>query len=403
MSLPVSVGEILELIRLAKKGYDAIKDTNDKIKQAVQQVLDQQYLVQDIQRILDADTQLQRSSQDGQRTLLMREKVDQVHRSMQLVNKLIDEYKSHRGSSGSVSVFYKSRFNMSGKMTKLETACALVATNVGALHAWLSNLTTSYTQEIHSVAHRLGTGMQDVQSSMQDILRAVNGSRQVDAALIDSQSASIIFIDKDNTGRSKVAEAYAMLVNHWTSANPDRWPVKRVSSAGLNVRWHNECTDYYDKVEMKLKDDGQERPSSAAIDALFDDGEFAHEAFNSTLKEAVLKTRSRGLPSAIFQDYKYVITFTRSLKKALVQLKEEIGKSNPEHEPRDMGQIISLGSFGQQTKTDILHPTTKGKDPAADLANWRARISLIQAAYKNLLEQEMGWRPPVAQPMSTTL
>ncbi|KAF4553545.1 Hypothetical protein D9617_6g092760 [Elsinoe fawcettii] len=383
MSSPLSAGDIIAIIEKLKEFYDTIKGTDERVKTATMKILKQEDDVRFIDSVLKKNSSNILDTETQDQINRIRALLDKVTKSVQKVLELNNLYNKERESTA-FSVIYRTRFNWTGKVKDLESVCDAAASDIGTLHRWLSSLSFSYLSDMRFA--------KPVQGDATGLTRPV--------ALV-RDAISIIFIDKDNNGRSKIAEAYANLINHWTSDDSQKWPVKEAHSAGLKIKWQNQCVDHCTKVGIKVNSDGKGPPENHAMKALFERGEFTGQPFNQQVYDAISLTRSRGLPDDLFRRYKYVITFTPDLRKTLMELKEEMATSSPDAVSRDTGHIKILGTYGDEKNIKILHPT-KIKEPEGNVDNWRSRITLIRDAYKNFLTQEVEWTPPVRAPAQAT-
>lgn len=138
---------------------------------------------------------------------------------------------------------------------------------------------------------------------------------------------SVIFVDPNNLGRSKVAEGYAKLLGEWTSRTGGIWPIKFAHSAGMGIRSRSDCVDMLQSLNMNIHINyGNKAPNDTAIASLLDNKRFDHSkpALTNYLSEvnppifvriytpfgtALTKWRSHDLGASLRAYSKHTITY----------------------------------------------------------------------------------------------
>ncbi|KAF2157158.1 hypothetical protein K461DRAFT_289501 [Myriangium duriaei CBS 260.36] len=228
------------------------------------------------------------------------------------------------------------------------------------------------------------------------ILETIN-QKKPDPKPLQNKSApagdvSIIFLDKENIGRSKIAEAYAKLVQDWTIKSKGHWRIKDSQSAGFNVSHCNECLEQLKTIGGRMWP-GDAAPHPMALSALFDNALFKSD-FKDKLWDTMAKSRSHGIRNTIFKDHDYIIVFTPAMKKALEALKETLVKQyGPSAAPPNKAKVIILGQYGN-VKTNYIVQPSDTKDPQKDRRAWNQLVGTIKVAFKNFLKFELDWAQP---------
>ncbi|TKX22480.1 hypothetical protein C1H76_5262 [Elsinoe australis] len=379
MSLPISIGDILALVEIAKNVYDKVKGIQEKVDKAANEVIKLEGYLRNLREILTRHKGLGQNSLQNDQVADMKNMLDVIYAHVAKVTQLLKDYRDRRGPLGStfaVDVAHRVYFATGGGAKKLDELSEQLEVLVREVDRWTTQLNTAIAQQILVQMNDMALGKQKPAPSPAQ-------KRQV----------SILFIDKDNTGRSKVAEAYAKLVNQWTSTSRDKWPVKTVHSVGLNIKRRNQCLDHLEKLDIGVRGDGNEAPVEHAMTALFDNKMFDFP-YKATIRTQTESSRSRGPELSLFKDYDYILIFTRFMDTNLVRLRQQLIKEGGQSvAPKGKGQIKLLGEYGNAKQAAIYHPN-KLPDPKEDIEKWKKTVSVIKIAYKNFLKQELGWKQP---------
>ncbi|PNS18137.1 hypothetical protein CAC42_3582 [Sphaceloma murrayae] len=379
MALPVSAGEIIQLLGYVKDVYDAIKDVPSKIKQATDRVLDQQEFIRTFKSLLERDKGIEHDAlQKSQKTAMMKI-LDDISTNVQNVLELLGDFKARKGPMNTIvstDLANRAFFIASGRLSRLEDSAENVMDCMKRLNEWSSQLNTAYLQRIAG-----------------DVAKLKIQTPPTLAKVPQRSDVSIIFVDKDNTGRSRIAEGYAHLVNQWTSSSRDQWPIRKVRSAGLNIKRQNQWLEHMKTLNINVRGEGGEAPVDHAMVALFDNPYFNYP-FKARIKAELQTYRSRGMMLSVFRDYDYIFVFTKTMKLNLLSLRQELIRTEGyAAAPRGKGEIVLLGTYGNANKPNIYHPN-KLPDPKADIDKWRKTMGAIKSAYKNFLKQDLDWVQP---------
>lgn len=208
----------------------------------------------------------------------------------------------------------------------------------------------------------------------------------------------ILFVDPYNSGRSKVAEAYINLLREWTTSASGEWRIKFAHSAGMMVQNRGDCNSVLESfrppLTMPMKA-GNLPPNWTAMAALFDNGLFNYP-YKTTIRDATLSQRSRGLKQDLFSKFDFILVFTGREYENLLRLKKAlIEKNGNAAAPKGKGRILHLGSYlSKDGKTVEILDAQKDKDGKDIRANWNKTVANIKLSIKPFLKRELGWVQP---------
>jgi protein-tyrosine-phosphatase len=204
-----------------------------------------------------------------------------------------------------------------------------------------------------------------------------------------------LFVDPYNAGRSKVAEAYTKLLGEWTTRAGGAWRIKFAHSAGFMVRNRSDCSGVLENFRPPLDKPikaGKVPPNCTAMAALFDNGLFNYP-YKTTIRDATLSQRSRGLGQDLFSKYDFILVFTGREYENLLRLKKAlIEKNGKTAAPKGKGRILHLGSYlSKDGKTIEIVDAPKDKNGKDSRANWNKTVANIKMSIKLFLKRELGW------------
>ncbi|KAF4553543.1 Hypothetical protein D9617_6g092740 [Elsinoe fawcettii] len=377
MALPIGIGDILALVEIAKDIYDKVKGVQEKVDKTGSQIVKLSGYLRNLQHMLVKDKGLGQDALRKDQVSDMEAMLKDIRVDVISMTKLLKDYRDKRGPLGSqfaVDIAHKVYFATGGGAKKLDELSDELEKKVKEIDQWTTQLNLAITQQI--LANQL--------------------KKQLNVSQPPSKTGvSILFIDKDNTGRGKVAEAYAKLVNQWTSADRNGWPAKTVHSVGLNVMRRNQCVELLEKQDFKYRIEGNQAPVEVAMQALFDNKLFNYP-YKAKIQADVKASRSRGPELSLFKDYDYVLVFTRQMETNLVRLRQDMVKAGGQSvAPKGKGQIKLLGEYSNSKTSSIYHPVEM-KNIEGELEKWKKTVSMIKVAYKGFLKKELGWVQPGA-------
>jgi hypothetical protein len=207
---------------------------------------------------------------------------------------------------------------------------------------------------------------------------------------------NIIFLDVSNVTMSRVGADYVSLLREWTTRTENRWPVRLVHSAGLNVKSRSDCTDVLESMKPPLKMlQGSQKPNGTAMAALFDNKLFNYP-YKDEIREAALKRTSRGIAQNMFKTYDFILVFTGRDYETVIRIKEALmAKGGQSLVPKRKCRVVHLGSYlGEEGKTVEIIPPAKNKDGTNDRVKFNKTVSLIKMSTKSFLKTELGWVQP---------
>lgn len=214
---------------------------------------------------------------------------------------------------------------------------------------------------------------------------------QPKASVNPKKQVSVLILDKDNIGRSKILEAYLNLLQNWTVKSKGNWRIKTIHSAGLNLSFKSECSEQIKRLGHVHT--GNEPPMQVAMSALFDNNLFEGD-HKTQLRQKIEQSRSRGITNTLFRDHDYIIVFTKLMVDNLVVLRQRlIRQYDTGAAPPEMGKVVLLGQFaGKETKF-IGHPDPQGSYER-DHQEWIRVTGLIKVSIKNFLKFQLDWKQP---------
>ncbi|KAI9695332.1 MAG: hypothetical protein M1820_008684 [Bogoriella megaspora] len=207
---------------------------------------------------------------------------------------------------------------------------------------------------------------------------------------------SVLFVDPQNLGRSKVAEAYIKLLREWTARTHGTWRIKFAHSAGILIRNKCDCVGVLGNLnsptEMK---DGKLKPNMTALSALFD-GPYWKNAYADDVREDITSRRSRGINRSIFKTYDCIVVFHSRELQTLTRLKQElVSSSGSSVAPKGKGRLIQLGSYLLSGREPInILDAARNPDGTQSWENWEKTVRRIKMSIKEFLKCELDWTEP---------
>ncbi|KAG8631637.1 hypothetical protein KVT40_000777 [Elsinoe batatas] len=396
MSLPVSIGDILTLVDIAKSVYEKVKKVKGQIEKAGSKVIRLEGYLRNLHFILVKDRGIGQSALRKDQVAEMQTMLKETYEDVAKLTRLLQDFRDRKGpwdTQWASSTAHKIYWATGGGAKELEELSEDLEEKVIEIDRWIGQLNLAITQQILSnqLKQQANIAPPPPPPPKQQAPTTPSSKRT---------GVSILFVDKENTGRGKVAEAYAKLVNQWTSSSRQGWPAATVHSVGLNVRRRNQCLPYVEKLDVKHFLDGNDTPVDLAMQALFDNKLFNHP-YKAKIEASVRSSRSRGPELSLFKDYDYILVFNRQVETNLVRLRQELVKAGGlSVAPKGKGQIKLLGEYGNSKNAVIYHPVEL-KAIKSELERWQKTVSMIKVAYKGFLKKELGWVQPLPQHQGT--
>lgn len=209
---------------------------------------------------------------------------------------------------------------------------------------------------------------------------------------VKKRMVNILFVDLDNTARSVVSQAYALLVSQWTSRSGGTWNVRKCHSAGLYIRdaqLVNEQQQVIAPAHLDRTPIGAP-PNPHAVQALFDNNRFDYP-YKQEIWRNCERHRSRTLRKESFQVYDYIFVYTFAQMDELQKLKSLIGrKYGFEWTPRGKGRITLLGQYRDGHTNELVEPRDNNRQ------GWNWCVPRLKESFRGWLKQELEWvRPPI--------
>ncbi|KAF2225426.1 hypothetical protein BDZ85DRAFT_257483 [Elsinoe ampelina] len=385
MSLPVSIGDILTLVDIAKSVYEKVRKVKGQIEKAGSKIIRLEGYLRNLHFILVKDKGIGQSALRKDQVAEMETMLKETYEDVAKLTRLLQDFRDKKGpwdTQWASSTAHKIYWATGGGAKELEELSEDLEEKVIEIDRWIGQLNLAITQQI--LSNQLKQQMKLTQPPTQQLPTASSSKRT---------GVSILFVDKENTGRGKIAEAYAKLVNQWTSPSRQSWPAGIVHSVGLNVRRRNQCLQYVEKLDVKHFLDGNDTPVDLAMQALFDNKLFNHP-YKAKIEASVRSSRSRGPELSLFKEYDYILVFNRQVETNMVRLRQELVKAGGlSVAPKGKGQIKLLGEYGNSKNAVIYHPVEL-KAIKGELERWQKTVSMIKVAYKGFLKKELGWEQP---------
>jgi protein-tyrosine-phosphatase len=201
------------------------------------------------------------------------------------------------------------------------------------------------------------------------------------------QGFNVLFVDGFNVGRSRIAEAYCLLLGRSTIAiqGTSSWKVNKIYSAGILPTQKTSCAQELVDLGEKLVPGGAV-PNSVAVESLFDNKSFDFP-FKQRIREELEKSKSKGLPAQLFAEFDFVVVFTKGHELKMIKLRDMlIEKHGSSARPRGKGKIVLLGDYLTGK------PGSEIFEPQSTRDEWNKTTAIIKASLKSFLKQDIGWK-----------
>lgn len=386
MAFPVSLGEVVAAVEFALEIYEKIRNAPERIDNVGKGMQSLERYLVELKELLTENSKHGLAAQKPTLITRIQEIADEIEEDANEVQQLLERWYNKIGPGG-----FALRFAW--------FADALYA--VGSSPGRLDALTESIEKHQRDLDRQLDLlkafGMNVMMNQNNEMISAINlnaNKRKSPSPGPKRFDYGIIFIDRANTDRSIVSEAYCKLVRGWTQAENGTWRIKFAHSAGYWVKARSDCVDTTSKV-VKDMHSGDKPPIKIAMDALFDNNLFKYP-FKATVKKETEGKRSRGISKKLFSVYDYILVFDGPTFETVQKLKEAFKKDLGDSAvPKGKGKIVHLGKFkDDDNKTvDLWNPSISGDDKV-DREKWNKALGKIKISFKRWLGKELGWTKP---------
>ncbi|GAM82445.1 hypothetical protein ANO11243_004250 [Dothideomycetidae sp. 11243] len=361
----VSPGELWELYKTTKELIEKIKDAPEHIEHMKKRLRDlesqlnrlkENFLTPDGKIVPD----LKRSARDD----LLRILTD-LYSDIDGVNKILAEWDNRKGPLGTtLPAFAPKLFFALGKNPeRLDNLEKEIAYHRAELNLWLTT----------TIAEKLSP------------------APTPPPVKHEKRKPTILFLDKDNIGRSKVAEAYVRLLQDRTWRSTGHRPLHAVHSAGLHVARRSEVVDLIQPMGEIYHT--TRLPSLTALAALFDN-KFYDGPYKDGLWKEMQVSMARGVPASLFRDYEYILVFSGYMQKNLVELRTKLVERHGKGiAPERKGRVVLLGEYAH-VRTEVIPHVERWGDETAYRTAWNSTVGVIKGAVKGWLKAELGWKQP---------